>query len=1583
MKRFDNADRNDNKAKYLQIFNYLLEFSKLRSKPVRDIENAQTQYPEIIWLSDIPIVEIFDCFTFPNYDSDSDYLLKINKPRNEPQRPSYPKLSSTLTQWIDSASLIDESKIPFLKQNIEDDGILINITEKPEVVAEFQKYLNNQLSLDRRAYKEVCAQYNKLQSEFDLQSEIYKRFFSIFNKVQQFGEEFELVFGIGLLAFHENNDTPRICRHLFTLKAEVTFDFSNNETYICVTSSPDGKLQIETDAIIDLPTQFDSNTIVDAENVTKQHIDDEKLTDDIFDNQFTNTIQFFSERLRADCQFKNEQAKPKVIPVEPTVYFAPALLMRKRDTRSFTAMYANIISQISSSPDNIDIPSLNDIITDDQAKDDPDNPDRIENTHFIESDNTIYFPKKYNNEQIEIVKKTRMNNKVLVQGPPGTGKSHTIANLICHLLANGKKVLVTAYTKRALEVLKDKLPPEFQSLTVNLLSGDSSSVKELEASVNEINAKIADANIGESKKLIAQLSSKLTDNNEKKAETTNKWLSVKEQSTRNQIINSNYQGKLIDIAERLENDKSIFSWFHDDITDIKYISYIPNIEELFSLHKYYSNLDCRAFELRIPLKEKLPSARNLMEYCEIQNALKEKYQGKARDVIIESNDYEQLLNHLSDLKEVFINIERIAFILKSEIINDYPKNLGHWSERVSKTNSLINEHPIQRLLEFERDYIITYPNHKDITQLKADALALLNFQNLGNKLSGMIYKLKKHLLSKDIKERLYFIEAVIVNGSQCDTVSEFKTVLEDLRIKQDIAELNILWSNPFDKSDKSYSKTIQSYIQLNQELSNLLNLFKTAYDLKSRIEPFIALDFGNLNTAKINETINYVDHSRLLSFEKEYKRNYELAIKYLSNERNHPLAKDLIKDLTDIVCENYADHLSQIDTLNHESIAYHNFIKLQDLLKQSFPRLVQDILSGTFESKNLGSLNSAICFKHAYSMISELMKDDIEEKLTNEINEFDLKEERLITQLSSNKAWLHVLESLNSNPQLRKHLSAWVLAVAKIGKTGRGPRAIKFRKQAQKEMEDCKDSIPCWIMPLYKVTEAITPMQGMYDFVIIDEASQLGADAIFLLYISKNIIIVGDDKQTNPEYVGINQNQMDPFIVKHLHDIPRSQLFGIEYSLFDFAKVVCNGMTVLREHFRCMPEIIEFSNKHFYSPEKKGLYPLRQYSENRLPPLMTEFCQTGNKEGEGQNIVNKVEAESIANKMLELISKPEYNEKTFGVIALQGSAQASIIERLLISKLGENEFNARKIICGNSASFQGDERDIMFLSLVTAHNHQRSALTGANDERRFNVAMSRAKDQVWLFHSVMLEDLSNANDLRYKLLDHFLNYRPKQIMETKNVPRQHGNQPQPYESWFEVDVYNDIVDSGYNVIPQYEVAKGRYRIDLVVLLKDGTKIAIECDGDKFHDAERFMDDLMRQKVLERCGWNFFRVRGAEYYSNRIEALKPLWEMLEQYEAIAMPSTSASEKKDGEIDTILPKPDQPNKPKIEPEPEKKKPLKKLIEQNSQLELFPQELSTDEIREWDSATLHWSTVQKPGYKYARTKKAWWIKKEDLYR
>jgi outer membrane murein-binding lipoprotein Lpp len=98
----------------------------------------------------------------------------------------------------------------------------------------------------------------------------------------------------------------------------------------------------------------------------------------------------------------------------------------------------------------------------------------------------LYFPLPYNQEQETIVEMLERAPGVSVQGPPGTGKTHTIANIICHYLATGRKVLVTSKGEHALEVLQEKIPEEVRPLTVALLSGDKEGMRQFQASIEAI-----------------------------------------------------------------------------------------------------------------------------------------------------------------------------------------------------------------------------------------------------------------------------------------------------------------------------------------------------------------------------------------------------------------------------------------------------------------------------------------------------------------------------------------------------------------------------------------------------------------------------------------------------------------------------------------------------------------------------------------------------------------------------------------------------------------------------------------------------------------------------------------------------------------------------------------------------------------------------------------------------------------------------------------------------------------------------------------------------------------------------------------
>ena len=350
-----------------------------------------------------------------------------------------------------------------------------------------------------------------------------------------------------------------------------------------------------------------------------------------------------------------------------------------------------------------------------------------------------------------------------------------------------------------------------------------------------------------------------------------------------------------------------------------------------------------------------------------------------------------------------------------------------------------------------------------------------------------------------------------------------------------------------------------------------------------------------------------------------------------------------------------------------------------------------------------------------------------------------------------------------------------------------------------------------------------------------------------------------DDKQNSPEAIGVPEDSIARLAREHLKQFRFRDEFRPDTSLFDHAERSFENPITLREHFRCVPEIIRFSNDLCY--RDASLIPLRQAPPNRLPAMESRFVAEGACEGKGARILNRAEAAAVVEEIEKVINDKCYQGKSFGVIALQGNAQSHLIEQELAKRLDLETMDKHRLRCGGPAAFQGDERDVIFLSLVVVPNIRHRALTTLPDQRRFNVAMSRARDQVRLLYSVRQHDLG-PDDLRRKLIAFFENpvqgegaFGPQfedldRLERDARSRRLLGNQPEPYESWFEVDVALELLRRGFAVRPQAEVAG--YRIDLVVEGNDA-RLAVECDGDAWHGAERYEHDMARQRQLERSG----------------------------------------------------------------------------------------------------------------------------------
>ena len=211
-----------------------------------------------------------------------------------------------------------------------------------------------------------------------------------------------------------------------------------------------------------------------------------------------------------------------------------------------------------------------------------------------------------------------------------------------------------------------------------------------------------------------------------------------------------------------------------------------------------------------------------------------------------------------------------------------------------------------------------------------------------------------------------------------------------------------------------------------------------------------------------------------------------------------------------------------------------------------------------------------------------------------------------------------------------------------------------------------------------------------------------------------------------------------------------------------------------------------------------------------------------------------------------------------------GPDQAKFIFDQLLEVVGEEAFLKYHIRCGDARTFQGSEADVIFLTCVDDGSSGTVMTSNKVDNiRRINVAVSRARDRLYLFHSFARGDLGE-NDLRARLIDHF------------KTPMQGLSEKQGIElceSEFERQMFIGLTDRGYRVIPQVPV--GNYRIDFVVEGHNGKRLAVECDGDRYHGPDKWMEDAGRQRVLERAGWKFWRCWGSSFIRDEAACFEDL------------------------------------------------------------------------------------------------------------
>lgn len=1105
----------------------------------------------------------------------------------------------------------------------------------------------------------------------------------------------------------------------------------------------------------------------------------------------------------------------------------------------------------------------------------------------------LYFPLPYNEEQVTIVSRLERAAGVTVQGPPGTGKTHTIANIICHYLATGRRVLVTSKGEPALEVLQEKIPEEVRPLTVALLTSDREGIRQFQASIESIQHQVSQLNPTLCAQEIETLKQAI---NRAHAELANidRRIDAIALAQLGEVEVDGVPMRAQKLAELVVSGRRKFGWFDDEIAfdskpplteaeagdlraarralraDLAYVrARVPSADDfpgaaaIAQLHSVVCRI--RDFEAQerggqlIPLTavtpEVLQAARQLLADVESAHSLAEELEGVSGGWALELRVKCRLPSFVSErqaLESLFADLDELV-IARAEFLKR-PVEMNEACLASAKARQAL-----ARAAETGKPFgLMPFGNGEAkelIGSVKVAGLAPATQDDWS--VAQRYVALHERLRSFSARWNVFAetlgmprIEGGVANLRHIELTATAARKAHELATKYDgrlpVAARKVFAAPP--AKDLAGGPA-----QLNAVREQLIRHLSRA-DLSAAATQFTALQekLGGKSGPVVDELRQFlagVLGNMRFAPEQVAARFAELTAEL---RRVAALAPTLatVRDAATRFAAAGASRLAErvqklpVDATGEDAVV---------------PVTWRDAWNWARMRSHLDQIEA-----RAELVAMSRRRADLEGGLA-----------KLYRDMVGKAAWLSTKR--NSTPKVLQALAGYATAIRRIG-MGTGPNAVRFRRDARDAMLDAAGAVPCWIMSHFKVSESMPADIGAFDLVIVDEASQSDLWALPAIVRGARILVVGDDKQVSPDPGFIDSQRIVELRNRFLAEQPYGMEMTPEKSLYELAaRVFAAEQVMLREHFRCVPPIIAYSNRNFY---KDAIAPLRipKASERIDPPLVDIYVPDGVRD---RRDCNEEEARATVAEIVTILRDERLASRTIGVISLLGMDQAKHIDQLVRRECDAADLLHRKFECGDARTFQGSERDIMFLSMVVDRNSCK-AVSGNMFEQRFNVAGSRARDRMYLVRSVESADLSEK-DLRQSLLTHFSTPMVANGDEAEALVSR-------CESGFERDVFTELTKRGYRVMPQ--VKSGAYRIDMVVEGASDRRLAIECDGDEFHGPDRWAQDAMRQRVLERAGWTFWRCFASTWVLRKDDVIA---ELLDRLAAMGIEPVGAADK----------------------------------------------------------------------------------------
>jgi transcription elongation GreA/GreB family factor/very-short-patch-repair endonuclease len=1076
----------------------------------------------------------------------------------------------------------------------------------------------------------------------------------------------------------------------------------------------------------------------------------------------------------------------------------------------------------------------------------------------------FFFPKPFNDQQIAIIKRLGMADGMVVQGPPGTGKTHTIANIICHCLATGKRVLVTSKAAEPLVEVRNHIPEGIRDLAISLVTTEREGLRQLEQAVRILSNTAVQADAEQLKREIVAGQRRVTELREKIDKIDRELLTWAEKHLKKiSLSNEKSEDGLTpaELAEHLVNEQHKHTWLCDELDlDAKHEPRFTeeDVAAARSARKILGDDLAYVGSIRPSMADLPDSATIAGLHQDLVGAanLEQRIAGESLPVLSmtvhdAATRAETLLTVIEQVIEFFDDTSDKRWLTR---LFELWRRDGLDSGSTRLFNELI---PIMSTIADRRPDML-----RNAVRIPHEAVDHLKVAEAVER--AIRGKPPFAVISFGKTEAKALAQQIEVQGRRPDSTEDWQKVSAYLAWRGEIKGFRGKWTAireefdlpPLENEGDRAGKWITDALSLLHKAQRILQehgprmsmevkeLFPHGVDARavaeSKASAAVLAEVIKLNLSKIRLAGSRTIRADLINRVAACSGTVVEQMKtFVENDLgNSDLNAQQVADRWEALCR----ELTRIHKLRPH---LDQVVRVADLIEQSGGvKWGQQLRMQPAGDTDDPLLPGAWRDSWQWSRISGYLRRIDGRDRIRELSRLRLECEddcrKTFSEVVKRKTYLGLKRSLTDRVQAA--LVMFTQALSSLG-SGKGKRAARFRGDARRAVENCYSAVPCWIMPTWRISEQLPPEIGSFDLVIVDEASQSSIEALPALLRGRQLLIVGDDRQVSPMAAFVEEKRILLLRHNYLKEQPFAQLLLPGTSLYALASAVFPGTRImLREHFRCVEPIIRFSFQFYPEP----IIPLRipKPSERLDPPLIDVYLPHGRKD---RRKINRVEAEAITDEVETIVKHTRFANRTIGVVSLIGGQQAHFIQQLLLERIGEEAFHRYKIACGDSATFQGKERDIMFVSMVSSPGD--GALTSQVFQQRFNVALSRARDRMYLFRSVGEQSLKNLQDLRLKVIRHFKDPMPK----TEQII---GELIDLCESGFERDVFTHLAGLGYCVTPQ--VGVGSWRIDLVIEGENDRRLAVELDGDKWHPPEKWLEDMFRQRGMERMGWRFWR-----------------------------------------------------------------------------------------------------------------------------